>query len=26
VRPPASNLDEWLIAHERVYEEALGHA
>jgi glycosyltransferase involved in cell wall biosynthesis len=26
VRPPASNLDEWLTAHERVYEEALGRA
>lgn len=26
VRPPASNLDEWLSAHQRVYEQALGRA
>jgi glycosyltransferase involved in cell wall biosynthesis len=24
VRPPTSNLEEWLSAHERVYEAALG--
>ncbi len=26
VRPPAANVDEWLSAHERVYEAALGRA
>jgi glycosyltransferase involved in cell wall biosynthesis len=24
VRPPTSNLEEWLSAHQRVYEAALG--
>lgn len=26
VRPPAENLEGWLAAHERVYDEALGRA